>query len=161
MYASGQLANGVNNNKYASSNTHLYHFINGNISSLDKIMDGIDVNKIAIVTGSSSGIGLETSLTLAENNFTTYATMRNLDKASNILEVSERKNLSINVVQLDVTDDTSVQQAIQFVSEKEGRIDLLVNNAGYALLGSAEDLCSEDIQAQFNTNLFGGWINSF
>jgi NAD(P)-dependent dehydrogenase (short-subunit alcohol dehydrogenase family) len=128
----------------------------GNISSLDKIMDGgIDVNKIAIVTGSSSGIGLETSLTLAENNFTTYATMRNLDKASNILEVAERKNLPINVVQLDVTDDTSVQQAIQFVSEKEGRIDLLVNNAGYALLGAAEDLCSEDIQAQFNTNLFG------
>jgi NAD(P)-dependent dehydrogenase (short-subunit alcohol dehydrogenase family) len=126
-----------------------------NISSLDKIMDGIDVNKIAIVTGSSSGIGLETSLTLAENNFTTYATMRNLDKASNILEVSERKNLSINVVQLDVTDDTSVQQAIQFVGEKEGRIDLLVNNAGYALLGAAEDLSSEDIQAQFNTNLFG------
>jgi NAD(P)-dependent dehydrogenase (short-subunit alcohol dehydrogenase family) len=128
----------------------------GNISSLDKIMDGgIDVNKIAIVTGSSSGIGLETSLTLAENNFTTYATMRNLDKVSNILEVAERKNLPINIVQLDVTDDTSVQQAIQFVSEKEGRIDLLVNNAGYALLGAAEDLCSEDIQAQFNTNLFG------
>lgn len=118
-------------------------------------MDGIDVNKIAIVTGSSSGIGLETSLTLAENNFTTYATMRNLDKASNILEVAERKNLPINVVQLDVTDDTSVQQAIQFVGEKEGRMDLLVNNAGYALLGAAEDLSSEDIQAQFNTNLFG------
>ena len=63
--------------------------------------------------------------------------------------------MPINVVQLDETDDTSVQQVIQFVSEKEGRIDLLVNNAGYALLGGAEDLCSEDIQAQFNTNLFG------
>jgi hypothetical protein len=59
---------------------HLYHFINGNISSLDKIMDGIDVNKIAIVTGSSSGIGLETSLTLAENNFTTYATCETLTR---------------------------------------------------------------------------------
>jgi NAD(P)-dependent dehydrogenase (short-subunit alcohol dehydrogenase family) len=52
--------------------------------------------------------------------------MRNLDKASNILEIAERKNLPINVVQLDVTDDTTVQQAIQFVAEKEGRIDLLV-----------------------------------
>jgi NAD(P)-dependent dehydrogenase (short-subunit alcohol dehydrogenase family) len=63
--------------------------------------------------------------------------------------------LPINVVQLDETDDTSVQEVIQFVSEKEGRIDLLVNNAGYALLGGTEDLCFEDIQAQFNTNLFG------
>jgi NAD(P)-dependent dehydrogenase (short-subunit alcohol dehydrogenase family) len=52
--------------------------------------------------------------------------MRNLDTASNILEIAERKNLPINVVQLDVTDDTTVQQAIQFVAEKEGRIDLLV-----------------------------------
>ena len=52
--------------------------------------------------------------------------MRNLDTASNILEIAERKNLPINVVQLDATDDTTVQQAIQFVAEKEGRIDLLV-----------------------------------
>ena len=115
----------------------------------------ISAKKIAIVTGSSSGIGLETSLTLAENSFITYATMRNLDKASTVLKFAERKSLPINVVQLDVTDDTSVQQAIQFVAEKEGRIDLLVNNADYALLEGAEDLCSEDIQAQFNTNLFG------
>ncbi len=63
--------------------------------------------------------------------------------------------MPINVVQLDTTDDTTVKQAIQFVAEKEGRIDLLVNNTGYALLGGAEDLCSEDIQAQFNTNPFG------
>ncbi len=52
--------------------------------------------------------------------------MRNLDTASNILEIAERKNLPINVVQLDATDDTTVQQAIQFVAEKERRIDLLV-----------------------------------
>jgi NAD(P)-dependent dehydrogenase (short-subunit alcohol dehydrogenase family) len=61
--------------------------------------------KVAVVTGSSSGIGLETSLTLAENNFRTYATMRNLDKASNILEPAEKKDLSIEVAKLDVTDD--------------------------------------------------------
>jgi NAD(P)-dependent dehydrogenase (short-subunit alcohol dehydrogenase family) len=81
--------------------------------------------------------------------------MQNLDKAPTVLKFAEKKNLPINVVQLDETDDTSVQQVIQFVSEKEGRIDLLVNNAGYALLGGAEDLCSEDIHAQFNTNPFG------
>ena len=94
-------------------------------------------------------------MTLAENSFITYATMQNLDKAPTVLKFAEKKNLPINVVQLDETDDTSVQQVIQFVSEKEGRIDLLVNNASYALLGGAEDLCSEDIQAQFNTNPFG------
>lgn len=113
--------------------------------------------KVAVVTGSSSGIGLETSLTLAENNFRTYATMRNLDKASNILELAKKKNnLSIEVAKLDVTNDFSVHQAIQSIAEKEGgQIDLLVNNAGYTQLGAAEDLSSEEIQAQFNTNVFG------
>lgn len=104
--------------------------------------------KVAIVTGSSSGIGLETSLTLSENNFRTYATMRNLDKASNILEHAKKKNLSIEVAKLDVTDDFSVRQAIQSIAEKEGgRIDLLVNNAGYTQLGAAEDLSSKEIEA--------------
>ena len=115
-----------------------------------------ETKKVAVVTGSSSGIGLETSLTLAENNFRTYATMRNLDKASNILEPAEKKNLSIEVAKLDVTDDFSVRQTIQSIAEKEGgQIDLLVNNAGYTQLGAAEDLSSEEIQAQFNTNVFG------
>jgi NAD(P)-dependent dehydrogenase (short-subunit alcohol dehydrogenase family) len=112
--------------------------------------------RVAVVTGSSSGIGLETSLTLAENNFRTYATMRNLDKASNVLEPAKKKKLSIEVTKLDVTDDFSVHQAIQSIAEKErGQIDLLVNNAGYTQLGATEDLSSEEIQAQFNTNVFG------
>ena len=115
-----------------------------------------ETKKVAVVTGSSSGIGLETSLTLAANNFRTYATMRNLDKASNILEPAKKKNLSIEVAKLDVTDDFSVHRAIQSIAEKEGgQIDLLVNNAGYTQLGAAEDLSSEEIQAQFNTNVFG------
>jgi NAD(P)-dependent dehydrogenase (short-subunit alcohol dehydrogenase family) len=63
-----------------------------------------NAKKVAVVTGSSSGIGLETSLTLAANNFRTYATMRNLDKASNILEPAKKKNnLSIEVVKLAAT----------------------------------------------------------
>jgi NAD(P)-dependent dehydrogenase (short-subunit alcohol dehydrogenase family) len=110
--------------------------------------------RIAIVTGSSSGIGLETALTLAENDFKTYATMPNLDKASNISEPAQIKNLPIKVLQLDVTDDMSVHQAIQRIVDNESRIDLLVNNAGYTQFGAAEDLSSEEIQAQFNTNVF-------
>ena len=85
-----------------------------------------------------------------------YATVLNLDNCSNILEVAKRKNLlPIEVFQLDVTDGTSVQQAVQFILEREGCIDLLVNDAGYTQLGSAGDLSSEEIYTQFNTNVFG------
>lgn len=118
--------------------------------------DTTNIKKVAVVTGSSSGIGLETSLTLAENNFRTYATMRNLDKASNVLELAKKRNLDIEVAKLDVADDSSVRQAIRSIVEKErGHIDLLVNNAGYTQLGAAEDLSLNEIQAQFNTNVFG------
>jgi NAD(P)-dependent dehydrogenase (short-subunit alcohol dehydrogenase family) len=110
--------------------------------------------KVAIVTGSSRGIGFRTALTLAENGFNTYATVRNIDKAAGITEHAKGSNLPIEVVQLDVTDDISVKQAIQFIVEKERQIDLLVNNAAFTMLGAAEDLSSEEIQAQFNTNVF-------
>lgn len=59
------------------------------------------------------------------------------------------------VLQLDVTDDISVQQAIQFIAEKDKRIDILINNAGYTQFGAVEDLSSEEIYEQFNTNVFG------
>jgi NAD(P)-dependent dehydrogenase (short-subunit alcohol dehydrogenase family) len=111
--------------------------------------------KVALVTGSSSGIGLETSLTLAENKFRTYATMRNIDKAANVLELAKKRNVGLEIVKLDVNDDYSVQQGIQQIVEKEKTIDLLVNNAGYTQLGAIEDLSLNEIQAQFNTNVFG------
>ena len=81
--------------------------------------------------------------------------MRDLNKASNILKPAQLKDLPIKVLQLDVTDDTSVYQATQYIEKNENRIDLLVNNAGYTQLGAVEDLSSEEIQAQFNTNVFG------
>ncbi len=109
--------------------------------------------KVAIVTGSSSGIGLETAIHLAKNGFKTYATMRNLGKSDTIKSQSE--NLPIEILQLDVTDDASVKNAINTVVEKEGRIDVLVNNAGYGLIGAVEDLSSEEVKNQFDTNVFG------
>ncbi|HYZ58817.1 MAG TPA: SDR family oxidoreductase, partial [Nitrososphaeraceae archaeon] len=111
--------------------------------------------RVAVVTGSSRGIGFETSLTLAENGFTVYATVRNIDKVSNLMDVTINRDLPIKVVQLDVTNDTSVRQAIQYIVEREGHIDLLINNAAYSQLGSVEDLSSEEVQSQFNTNVFG------
>jgi NAD(P)-dependent dehydrogenase (short-subunit alcohol dehydrogenase family) len=111
--------------------------------------------KIAVVTGSSSGIGYETSLILARNGFITYATMRNLNKSDNIRLIATKESLPIRVKQLDLTDDLSVKNAIQSIFSERGRIDVLVNNAGYALTGAFEDLAIDEIKAQYETNLFG------
>ena len=111
--------------------------------------------RIAVVTGSSSGIGFETSLMLARNGFQTYATMRNPKKGENIKSIATKENLPIHIEQLDVTDNKSVTNAIQAIVSKADKIDVLVNNAGYALTGAFEDLAIEEIKAQYETNLFG------
>jgi NAD(P)-dependent dehydrogenase (short-subunit alcohol dehydrogenase family) len=112
-------------------------------------------HKVAVVTGSSTGIGYETSLILARNGFLTYATMRNLNKSENIEMVATKENLPIQIKQLDVTDDVSVKNAIRSISSEAGRIDVLVNNAGYGLNGAFEDLAMDEIRAQYETNVFG------
>jgi len=110
---------------------------------------------VAVVTGSSSGIGLATSLALARNGYLTYATMRNLAKRDSVQSTAEKQHLSIRTVQLDVTDENSVKNAIQSILSESGRIDLLVNNAGYGLTGALEDIRIDEIRALYETNLFG------
>jgi NAD(P)-dependent dehydrogenase (short-subunit alcohol dehydrogenase family) len=112
-------------------------------------------NKVAVVTGSSTGIGFETALLLARSGFDTYATMRNLEKSGAIVEAARKGNLPIQVLQLDVIDDKSVKNAINRIVNEKKRIDVVVNNAGYDLMGPVEDLSMDDIRAQFETNLFG------
>ncbi|MGA9150100.1 MAG: SDR family oxidoreductase [Candidatus Nitrosopolaris sp.] len=109
----------------------------------------------ALVTGSSSGIGFETSLSLARAGFYTYATMRNIDKSSKIIEIAQEDNLPLEVLQLDVTDDKSVKDAIEMIAGKQRRIDVVVNNAGYGSTGAVEDFAIDEIKAQFETNFFG------
>jgi NAD(P)-dependent dehydrogenase (short-subunit alcohol dehydrogenase family) len=110
---------------------------------------------VAIVTGSSGGIGLATSLALARNGYLTYATMRNLAKRDSIQSVADKQHLPIRIVQLDVTDENSIKKAVQSILSEAGRIDLLVNNAGYALTGAFEDIGIDEIEAQYETNVFG------
>jgi NAD(P)-dependent dehydrogenase (short-subunit alcohol dehydrogenase family) len=111
--------------------------------------------KVAVVTGGSSGIGYETSLLLAKNGFYTYATMRNLDKSTRLKEIAKKDSLPLEVLQLDVTDDKSVTDAIDVISSRHGRIDVLVDNAGYDAFGAVEDLSMKEIRTQFETNFFG------
>ena len=111
--------------------------------------------KVAVVTGSSSGIGYETSIALARSGILTYATMRNLQKATNLESIRDKEMLPLKIQQLDVTDDVSVNKAIQAIVSESGRIDVMVNNAGYGLVGAFEDLSMDEIRSQFETNFFG------
>ncbi len=111
--------------------------------------------KVAIVTVSSSGIGLGTSVTLAQNGFFTYATMRNVDRSSIVKAAADKEQLPIKVVQLDVTDDHSVKDAVRAIVSEAKRIDVLINNAGFGLVGAFEDLSIDEIKDQYETNVFG------
>ena len=112
------------------------------------------MDKVALVTGSSSGIGFETSLALARNGYHTFATMRNLGKDEKIKQIIEKEDLSIEILELDVDNEESVNQAIKTISEKKGRIDVLVNNAGYGMWGTVEDVSIDEFKEQFETNFF-------
>ena len=112
--------------------------------------------RIAVVTGSSSGIGFETSLTLARNGFYTYATVRKLDEGSKqITDIAKKEDLPLQAIQLDVNNEKSVIEGINRISEEKERIDVIVNNAGFDLMGPLEETSMDEIKAQFETNFFG------
>lgn len=112
--------------------------------------------KVAIITGSSSGFGLLTTLELAKKDYLVIATMRNLEKQANLLSQATQLNLlhNITVQQLDVTDQNSIHNFQLFLKEIN-RVNLLINNAGYANGGFVEEIPVEEYRKQFETNLFG------
>ena len=112
------------------------------------------MEKVALVTGSSSGIGLETSLALARNGFHTFATMRDLNKDAEIKEVVRKENLNVEILQLDVDNEESVNEVINTIMERKDRIDVLINNAGYGMWGTVEDVSINEFKEQFETNFF-------
>ena len=112
-------------------------------------------HQVAVVTGTSNGIGKEIALLLARSGFTTYATMRNLDKSSDLKIIAEKESLPLLITQMDVTDEDSVKDAVNMIIEKSNRLDILVNNAGYGLTGALEDLDMNEIKSQYETNVFG------
>ena len=112
------------------------------------------MEKIAVVTGTSSGIGFETALALAREGYYTYATMRDTTKGDKIKEISQKENLKIDVLELDVEKEYSVKIAIKQILDQKQRIDILVNNAGWGLWGCVENVSINEYKAQFETNFF-------
>ena len=112
------------------------------------------MEKVAVVTGASSGIGFETTLALAKEGYYTYATMRDTKKSDKIKELGQKDNLKIDVLELDVDDEGSVKTAMKKILDEKQRVDVIVNNAGWGLWGCVEDVSVDEFKAQFETNFF-------
>ena len=111
---------------------------------------------IALVTGTSSGIGLATAVALARGGHTVAATLRNLDGGAEIRRVAEEEKLPIHLAALDVDDDASVREAFARVVAQLGPIDVLVNNAGVPGGGPVEETTLDQFRQVMETNFFGG-----
>ena len=116
--------------------------------------------QVVLITGASTGFGRLITETLSRKNYQVFATMRNVNgknagPAQKLCELAKRESLALHVVELDVTDDGSVERAIRTVIDESGRIDVLVNNAGYGLMGVTEAVTLEQAQRIMDTNFFG------
>jgi short-subunit dehydrogenase len=107
------------------------------------------MKKIVLITGASSGIGQETALLLKISGYTVYGAARRIDRMKNLQE------MGINVFKFDITDDNSINLCVNALINKEGQIDVLINNAGYGSFGALEDVPMSEAKRQFEVNLFG------
>jgi short-subunit dehydrogenase len=112
--------------------------------------------KIAVITGCSSGIGLHSAIEFAKNDYHVIATIRDINKKGALLELARANNVldQIKIFLLDVTDESSLNEFKNVVNELT-KIDVLINNAGFAQAGILEEIDVESVKEQFNTNVFG------
>jgi NAD(P)-dependent dehydrogenase (short-subunit alcohol dehydrogenase family) len=108
-----------------------------------------------LVTGASTGLGLETALHLAGNGFRVFASVRNLGSRPGVLEAARERGVELEVVELDLVDPATIDEAVEAVVEETGSIFGLVNNGGVGLRGAVEDSSEEEIRYVFETNVLG------
>jgi NAD(P)-dependent dehydrogenase (short-subunit alcohol dehydrogenase family) len=113
--------------------------------------------KVALITGTSSGIGLSTAIYLARAKVAVIATMRDSGKAEALQQRAAQEGLAIEVAQLDVQNEESIQHCVKQTLQKHGRIDVLVNNAGAGFLGSTEQTPLDALRRTMEVNFFGVW----
>ena len=120
---------------------------------------GTIYGKVVLLTGASSGIGKSTAKLLMEKGFRVYGTSRKAGQPGSGNPAPEQQDGGskgfIEMIKLDVCSEESVKKAVDYVLDKEGRIDILINNAGFGIAGSVEDTSPEEAYSQFNTNFFG------
>jgi len=110
---------------------------------------------VVLITGCSSGFGKLAAVEFARRGDTVFASMRNAAKSGPLLDAAKAASVSVEVVELDVTDARSVDAAVADVLRRAGRIDVLVNNAGLGIHGPLEDSDDDEVQRVFDTNVFG------
>lgn len=108
-----------------------------------------------LVTGSSTGLGLEAALYLAEKGFKVYATVRDIAAAPRVNEAAAKRGVTVSVLELDITNQESIDHAVAAIVAEAGPIFGLVNNGGIGLRGCLEDLTDEEIRRVFDANVFG------
>lgn len=113
------------------------------------------MNRVALITGTSTGIGLYTAILLAKNNFIVYASMRDTGKKELLQNEAVKNDVSVNIVQLDVQVEESIRECVKNIIEKEGRLDVLVNNAGAGFLRTAEQATMKEIEDVMDVNFMG------
>lgn len=108
-----------------------------------------------IITGTSTGLGFETAILAAERGFKVFATMRDLSKSGNLKARIDAEDLDIELLQLDVTDNSSVLECMNKIAQKEGKIDVLINNAGAGFPKTTEQATEEELKWVTDLNYFG------
>jgi NAD(P)-dependent dehydrogenase (short-subunit alcohol dehydrogenase family) len=112
-------------------------------------------SQTVLITGATDGLGKAAAILLAERGYRVFAAGRSLEKRAQLSALAKEKKLSLETLEMDVCDDTSVQTAVATVYQMAGAIDVLINNAGLVYPGAVEDLRMEDWRRQFETNFFG------
>jgi NAD(P)-dependent dehydrogenase (short-subunit alcohol dehydrogenase family) len=120
----------------------------------------MESKQVVLITGSSTGFGRLIAERLSREGYTVFATMRdvkgrNAKNASEIRELAQKKSLPLHILELDVTDDASVEQAVAAAVKQAGRVDVAINNAGYGLIGVTEAVTTEQAQRLMDVNFFG------
>jgi NAD(P)-dependent dehydrogenase (short-subunit alcohol dehydrogenase family) len=113
------------------------------------------MDEAVLVTGASTGLGREMALHLAQQGFRVYATMRDVDHSDTLTAAMRERNVELRILPLDVTDNASIQSAVDTICAESGGIYGVINNAGIGLRGYFEDLSDEEIQQVFAANVFG------